>query len=52
MPEIRSRIEPEKVLDVSEQEATDLRRLGLVLDTQATTPEGARRAAERTAQEG
>ena len=52
MPKLRTTIRPEEELDVSEQEATDLHRLGLVLDTKATTPEGARRAAERTAQEG
>ena len=52
MPKLRTTIEPEKELDVTEEEATDLRRLGLVLETKATTPEGARRAAERTAQEG
>ena len=52
MPKLRTTFEPEKELDVSEQEALDLHRLGVVLDTKATTPEGARRAAERNAQEG
>lgn len=53
MPKLRTTIQPEKELDVSEQEAADLRALGIVLETAATTPEGARRAAERqSAQEG
>jgi hypothetical protein len=36
-----------KEIEVSEQEATDLRRLGVVLETKATTDEGAHKAAER-----
>jgi hypothetical protein len=53
VPKVRTTIEPDKELDVSEEEAADLRALGIVLDTKATTPEGVRRAAERqTAQEG
>lgn len=47
MPKIRTTIEPGKELDVSEQEAADLRHMGLELKTQATTDEGARRAAGR-----
>lgn len=47
MPKVRTTIEPEKELDVTENELTDLRAMGLVLDTQAKTDEGARRAAER-----
>ncbi len=51
MPKLRTTIEPEKELDVSDVEAADLRALGLVLETKATTPEGVRKAAEKI-QEG
>lgn len=47
MPKIRTTNEPGVERDVSDEEALDLQRLGLVLETRATTPEGARRAAER-----
>jgi hypothetical protein len=52
VPKLRTTIEPEKELDVSDAEERDLRALGVVLDTHASTPEGARRAAERKTQEG
>lgn len=45
MPKIRTRIEPQNELDVSEAEAQHLRRLDIVLDTKAITDEGVRRAA-------
>lgn len=52
---IRTTLRPERELDVDDAELTDLSRHGrsserpngLVLDTKATTDEGARRAAER-----
>lgn len=47
MPKIHTTLEPEKELDVSEAEALDLERMGLLVKTAATTPEGVRRAAER-----
>ena len=49
MHRIRTKIRPEKTITVDEAEFTDLTRHGLVLDTAATTDEGARRAAERQA---
>jgi hypothetical protein len=52
MPKLRTTIEPEKELEVSEAEALDLERLGLVLDTRATTDEGARRAAVNATRKG
>lgn len=45
MPTLRTTNEPEKELEVSEAEALDLHRFGIVLETRATTEEGARRAA-------
>lgn len=47
MPELRVTQRPEQVLNVSDAEALDLERMGLVVKTQATTDAGARRAAER-----
>lgn len=47
MPKLRTTIRPEEELEVSEEEAADLRAMGLVLETKATTDEGARRAAEK-----
>lgn len=44
---IRTRMQPEVELDVDDAEYNDLRRQGLILDTKATTDEGARRAAEK-----
>lgn len=44
---IRTTLRPERELDVDDAELTDLDRYGVVLDTKATTDEGARRAAER-----
>lgn len=44
---IRTTHKPEEELEVDDAELTDLTRLGFVLDTKATTDEGARRAAER-----
>lgn len=44
---IRWRGRPEQELEVGDAELTDLTRYGVVLDTKATTDEGARRAAER-----
>jgi len=45
MTKLRTTIEPQKELDVSDAEAVHLERLGLVLHTKATTDEGVRRAA-------
>lgn len=47
VPTLRTTNQPEKELEVSDAEAVHLGRLGLVLDTKATTDEGARRAAVR-----
>lgn len=47
VPKIRTTIRPTDELDVSEQEATDLGRLGLLLDTNATTEAGLLNAANR-----
>lgn len=47
MPTLRNTIQPENEIEVSDAEATHWERLGLVLDTKATTDEGARRAAVR-----
>ena len=44
MPTLRTTFDG-KEIEVSDAEATDLERLGVVLDTKATTDEGARRAA-------
>ncbi len=44
---IRTTIEPDREIEVSAAELTDLRRQGLLLDTKATTEAGARRAAAR-----
>lgn len=53
VPTLRTKNEPGVEKTVPDNEALDLTRMGLVLDTKATTPEGVRRAAERqTAQEG
>ena len=46
MAKIRTTIQPEVELDVDDREYEDLDRQGLILHTQATTDEGARRAAE------
>jgi hypothetical protein len=46
VPKVRTTFDG-KEIEVSEEEATDLRRLGVVLETKATTDEGARKAAER-----
>lgn len=51
MPKIRTTFRPEDELDVTEAEELDLRRLGVVLDTKATTDEGARRVAEKKIEE-
>lgn len=45
MPKLRTTNRPQDELDVSDAEALDLHRFGLVLDTKATTDEGVRRAA-------
>lgn len=44
---IRTTLRPDKEIEVSEAEALDLERMGVVAKTNATTPEGARRAVER-----
>lgn len=46
MPKIRTTFDGLE-RDVSEQELLDLTRMGVVLDTKATTEEGARKAAEK-----
>lgn len=45
---IRYRQRPDEEHDVSPAEKRQLERLGLLVDTTATTPEGARRAAANT----
>jgi hypothetical protein len=45
---VRYRQRPEETHDVSPAEKRQLERLGLLVETTATTPEGARRAAENT----
>lgn len=42
---IRLTIRPEEEIEVSDRELVHLRRQGLVLDTKASTDEGARKAA-------
>lgn len=44
---IRTTVQPDVELEVSDAELTDLTRFGLVLKTNATTPDGARKAAEK-----
>lgn len=51
MPKIRTTFDGVE-REVSEQEFLDLTRMGVVLETKATTDEGARKAAERKSQEG
>lgn len=45
---VRYRQRPDEEHDVSPAEKRQLERLGLLVDTKATTPEGARRAAANT----
>ncbi len=47
MPKVRTTIEPDKELEVTEEEKTDLGRLGVLLETNATTDAGRQRAAVR-----
>ncbi|NUR24992.1 MAG: hypothetical protein HOV83_03940 [Catenulispora sp.] len=47
MPKIRTTFDGQE-LEVSEEEALDLTRMGVVLDTKAQTDEGARKAAEKS----
>lgn len=44
---VRTTIQPDVELEVDAAEYQTLRAQGLLLDTKATTPEGARRAAAR-----
>lgn len=50
MPTIRTKFRPDIELEVTEHEESVLRAQKVVLDTKATTDEGAIRAAERQAQ--
>lgn len=47
---IRTTIQPDVEIEVEGPELLDLQRQGLVLNTRATTPDGARRAAEKQAE--
>lgn len=47
MPTIRTTFVPDREIEVGEAELLDLQRQGLVLETKATTDEGARKAAVR-----
>lgn len=48
MPKIRTTFRPDEEIEVSEEEAADLRSYGVVLEhTSATTDDGLRKAAER-----
>lgn len=47
MHTVRTTINPEVEVEVSDAEFTDLERWGLVVKSQATTPEGLRRAAAK-----
>jgi hypothetical protein len=51
VPKVRTTFDG-KERDVSDREAQSLRAMGVVLNTKATTDEGARKAAERKTQEG
>jgi hypothetical protein len=44
---VRTTIQPDQELEVGPQEYADLKGQGLLLNTKATTDEGARRAAVR-----
>lgn len=44
---IRTTVRPDEEVEISPEEALDLRRMGLVADTKATTAKGARRAVQR-----
>lgn len=44
---LRTTMRPTEELEVSPEEATDLQRMGLVLDTKATTEKGLIAAAQR-----
>jgi hypothetical protein len=46
VPKVRTTFDGQE-REVSEEELVDLTRMGVVLDTKATTDEGARKAAER-----
>ncbi len=47
MPKVRTTIRPDEEVTVSDEEATDLRALGLLYEGSATTDEGAAAAVAR-----